>query len=143
MATATDIGTLITRTPGIHGGVPHIAGTGVTVRRIAMWYKLGHTPEEIGPGIGHLTHAQVYAALAYYHANRDEIEADIAQEEAEANRLEAEHTSGVPRRVDRDSVARYRTTTECLWQALTDGERHLAIYPDTTCPTYAWRPGEC
>jgi len=52
---------------------------------------LGHTPEEIGPGIGHLTLAQVYAALAYYHANRDEIEADIAQEEAEASRLEAEH----------------------------------------------------
>jgi uncharacterized protein (DUF433 family) len=98
MATATDIGTFITRTPGIHGGVPHIAGTGVTVRRIATWYKLGHTPEEIGPGIGHLTLAQVYAALAYYHANRDEIETDIAQEEAEANRLEAEHTRGIKAR---------------------------------------------
>ena len=32
--------------------------------------------------------AQVYAALAYYHANRDEIEAAIAAEEAEADGLE-------------------------------------------------------
>ena len=31
------------------------------------------------------------AALAYYHANRDEIDADIAAEEAEADRLEREH----------------------------------------------------
>jgi hypothetical protein len=35
--------------------------------------------------------AQVHAALAYYHANQDEIEADIAAEEAEADRLEQEH----------------------------------------------------
>jgi len=31
-----------------------------------------------------LTFAQVHAALAYYHANREEIEADIAQEEVAA-----------------------------------------------------------
>jgi len=92
MATATDIGTLITRTPGIHGGRPHIARTGVTAQRIAGWYKLGLTPEEIADQIRHLTLAQVYAALAYYHVNRDEIESYLAQEEADADRLEAEHT---------------------------------------------------
>jgi hypothetical protein len=36
------------------------------------------TPEGIGDRIGHLSPAQVYAALAYYHANWEEIEADIA-----------------------------------------------------------------
>jgi 23S rRNA G2069 N7-methylase RlmK/C1962 C5-methylase RlmI len=45
----------------------------------------------IADKFGHLTPAQVYAALAYYHANREEIEADIAAEEAEAERLEQEH----------------------------------------------------
>jgi uncharacterized protein (DUF433 family) len=88
-----DIGTLITRSPDIRGGRPIIAGTGVTVRRIVVWYKLGLTPEEIPDRIGHLTLAQVYAALTYYHANRDEIEADLAQEEAEAERLEALHAA--------------------------------------------------
>ena len=91
MATVTDIGVLIVRTPEIRGGRPRIAGTGITVRRIVGWYKLGLRPEEIADRIGHLSLAQVHAALAYYYANREEIEADIAAEEAEAERLEQEH----------------------------------------------------
>jgi uncharacterized protein (DUF433 family) len=90
MATAVDIGTLIVRSPEIRGGRPRIAGTGITVHRIATWYKLGHSPEEIAPRIGHLTLAQVYAALAYYHANKEEIEAELAEDEADYDRLEAE-----------------------------------------------------
>ncbi len=91
MATATDIGTLIVRTPEIRGGRPRIAGTGVTVRRIVGWYKLGLSPEDITGEIPHLSLAQVYAALAYYHANREEIEQDIAEEEATADELEQVH----------------------------------------------------
>lgn len=84
---ATDIGTLIVQSPGIHDSRPIIAGTGVTVRRIVIWYKLGATPEEITERIGHISLAQVYAALAYYHVNRDAVEADIATEEAAYKRL--------------------------------------------------------
>jgi uncharacterized protein (DUF433 family) len=89
LSTITDIGTLISRQPDIHGGCPIIAGTGVTVRRIAIWYKQGLNAEEIADRIGHLTLTQVYAALTYYHANREEIDADIAAEEAEGDRIEA------------------------------------------------------
>ena len=89
MSTITDIGTLISRQPNIHGGCPIIAGTGVTVRRIAIWYKQSLSAEEIADRIGHLTLTQVYAALTYYHANREEIDADIAAEEAEGSRIEA------------------------------------------------------
>jgi len=91
MANVIGIGTLIIRTPNIRGGRPRIAGTGITVRRIIGWYKLGLSPEEIADRIGHLTLAQVHAALAYYHVNQEEIEADIASEEDEAERLEREH----------------------------------------------------
>ncbi len=59
--------------------------------RIVGWYKLGLSPEEIADRIGHLSLAQVYAALAYYHANQVEIEADLAAEAVEADRLEKEH----------------------------------------------------
>lgn len=82
MAIAVDIGSLIDRSPEIRKGRPCIAGTGVTVRRIAGWYNLGLTPEEIAAKIEHLTLAQIHAALAYYHANRDEIDSDVAAEEA-------------------------------------------------------------
>ena len=73
----TDIGELITRSSDIRLGRPRVAGTGVTVRRIVAWYQLGLNAEEIAQRIGHLSLAQVYAALAYYHLNRDEIETDL------------------------------------------------------------------
>ena len=91
MPTVTDIGSLIVRSDDVRGGRPRVAGTGVTVRRIVGWYKQGLTPEEITTEVPHLSLAQVYAALTYYHANREEIEADIAAEDAEAKQLEAQH----------------------------------------------------
>jgi uncharacterized protein (DUF433 family) len=87
MATVTDIGSLIVCSDDIRGGRPRVAGTGVTVRRIVGWYKQGLTPEEIITELPHLSLAQVYAALTYYHANREEIEADIIAEAATAERL--------------------------------------------------------
>ena len=93
MSRATDIGTLIVRSPEVRGGRPRIAGTGVTVRRVVSWYKLGLSPEEIADELGHLTLAQVYAALAYYHANREEIETDLESEEAEVEKLEQKVTN--------------------------------------------------
>jgi uncharacterized protein (DUF433 family) len=90
MASVTEIGTLIDRDPKIRGGRPKIAGTGLTVSRIVSWYKMGMTAEEIVLEYPHLTMAQVHAALAYYHVNRDDIEADLAKEEAVALQLERE-----------------------------------------------------
>jgi len=94
MAKATDIGTLIVQTPDVRGGRSRIAGTGVTVRRIVGWYRLGLTAEEIIAEIPHLSLAQVHAALTYYHANREEIEQDIADEEAVAEQLERQRSKG-------------------------------------------------
>ena len=90
MTTVTDIGSLIVRSDDIRGGRPRVAGTGVTVRRIVGWYKQGLNPEEIATEIPHLSLAQVYAALTYYHANRHEIEVDLSAEDAEAQNLEAQ-----------------------------------------------------
>jgi uncharacterized protein (DUF433 family) len=89
-AAITDIGTLIVRSMDIRGGEPRIAGTGVTVKRIVGWYKLSLSVEEIADEFGHLSLAQVYAALAYYHAKRAEIEAALAIEEETARQLEAQ-----------------------------------------------------
>ena len=82
MRTTVDIGTLIETSPEIRKGRPCIVGTGVTVRRIAGWYNLGLAPEEIAAKMEHLTLAQIHAALAYYHASRDEIDTDTAAEDA-------------------------------------------------------------
>lgn len=89
MTTAVEIGSFIVQTADVCGGRPRIAGTGVSVRRVAAWYRKGLEPEEIADEIGHLSLAQVHAALAYYHANRAAIDADLAADElaAEAETL--------------------------------------------------------
>ena len=94
MSTAIDIGTLVVSTPETCGGRPRIAGTRISIAQIAVWSKQGLSVEEILEEIPYLNLAQVYAALSYYHANRNEIEADLAAELAEYQRLEAEHRAG-------------------------------------------------
>jgi uncharacterized protein (DUF433 family) len=97
MTTVTDIGTLIIESPGICGGRARIAGTGVSIRRIAGWYRMGRSPEEIADQYGHLNLAQVHAALAYYHANRNQIDQELAEEEAEYDRLASVRNSEIAR----------------------------------------------
>ncbi len=92
MATATDIGTLVTCSPDIRNGRPIITGTRTSVRRVVVLYKQGASAEEIARRMSHLNLAQVYAALAYYHVNQDEIEADLAEEDAEYWKLASLHT---------------------------------------------------
>lgn len=77
MSTITDIGTLIVSDPKICGGRPCIEGSRITVRYIVLEYRAGMTPEEILEDKPHLSLAKIYAALAYYHANKVEIDADI------------------------------------------------------------------
>jgi len=93
----TDIGTLLARSPDVCGGRLRINGTRTTVNQLVVWYKQGYVPEEMADQYPHLTLAQVYTALAYYHANREEIEADLAAETIEADRLEQEYQQ-TPRR---------------------------------------------
>lgn len=87
-ATEVDIGTMITRTPGVRGGRPHVVGAGVTVRRIiGLVYAEGLRPEKIVEEMPHLTLAGVHAALAYYHANKARLDAEFAEEETEEARI--------------------------------------------------------
>ena len=82
MSTVLEIGSLIVASEAVRGGRPRIAGTGVTVQRVVRWYRLGLTPEEIADRVGHLSLAQVHAALAYYHANQQVMETEIAADDA-------------------------------------------------------------
>jgi uncharacterized protein (DUF433 family) len=73
----------ITRVPEICDGSPIIRGTRTPVKTIVGYYKLGLGVEEILEGLPHLTPAQVYEALAYYHDHPSEIEQDIAESRVE------------------------------------------------------------
>lgn len=84
---------MLVRTPGISGGRLRIDGTGITVLQIAAMHKQGMSASEIAGQYPHITLGQVYTALAYYHNNKAEIDAELAEEEAEFDRLKAEAES--------------------------------------------------
>jgi uncharacterized protein (DUF433 family) len=76
------------------GGRPCIAGTRIRVQDIYIWHELqGQSPEEIVTDFKQLTLADVHAALTYYHDHREEIEAEVAAERAEADHLKLSHPS--------------------------------------------------
>jgi uncharacterized protein (DUF433 family) len=73
---------ILVRNPDVCGGRLRIDGTRITVDRIATLYKQGQSPEDIAETYPHLSLGQVYAALAYYHTNREEIESVLTASDA-------------------------------------------------------------
>jgi uncharacterized protein (DUF433 family) len=78
--TIVDIGTLIVCSPDICGNRPRIARTRMTVGRISTLWQQGLNAEQIQDEYPHLKLEQIYAALAYYHANKAEIDASLAKD---------------------------------------------------------------
>lgn len=68
---------MIVSNPKVRRGRPILAGTGIRVQDIAAAhvYK-NRTPAEVAEDYA-ITLAQVHAALAYYFAHQDEIEAQL------------------------------------------------------------------
>ncbi len=81
-------------TPGVCGGKPRIAGHRVKVQDVVIWSEeMGMSPDEILYHYPSLTLSDVYAALAYYHDNREEIRRQIREDEAFAREMESKTPS--------------------------------------------------
>jgi uncharacterized protein (DUF433 family) len=66
-------------TPGVTGGKPRIAGRRITVQDIAVWHEwMGTSVDQIATE-HNLQISDVYAALAYYHDHREEIDKSIKE----------------------------------------------------------------
>ena len=78
---------MIEATPGICGGRPRLAGTRVSVHRVAGYYRLGYAPEEILGLLNSLTLPQVHAAIAHALANPGEVDSALEEEAAAAEKL--------------------------------------------------------
>lgn len=80
--------------PGYCGGKPHILGHRIKVEHVVVWHeRMGMSPTEIVVSHPTISLSDVHAALAYYYDHRDEIDADIADEEKLAAEIEANHPS--------------------------------------------------
>ncbi|HEY3965113.1 MAG TPA: DUF433 domain-containing protein [Planctomycetaceae bacterium] len=85
------IGEYIAVKPGFCGGKPHVMGHRIKVQHIAVWHeRMGMTAEEIVVTYPSLSLPAVFAALAYYHGHRIEIDADIEADERFVAELQAQ-----------------------------------------------------
>ena len=82
---------MIECTPGVCGGRARLAGTRVPVHRVAGYYRLGYSPEEILGLLNSLTLPQVYAALTHALANPAETDEAIREEAELGQQLAAHH----------------------------------------------------
>jgi len=97
-------------TPGTCSGQPRVTGTRIRVQNIVLWTEQGETPDEIVAAYPQLSLADVHAALAFYHDNREEMDRLIQSDAELLAELKAEQalpSTGptVGNEADADSVS--------------------------------------
>ena len=81
--------------PGYRQGRPCLRGTGITVHAVAAAYLAGLSAQEICQQNPDLDPSLFYAALAYYFANREQVEAELEADRIEGERLAAQYPNGI------------------------------------------------
>lgn len=90
----------IEKSPGVCGGRACIAGHRIRVQDIVAWHeKRGYSPDEIVDMFPGITLGDVYAALAYYFDNQQEIEDEIKNSDDWVQWLKANIPSRIPEKL--------------------------------------------
>src|SRR3972149_2456027 len=92
---AVTASTHIETTPGTCGGKPRVAGHRIRVQDIVLWTEQGKSADEIVTDFPQLSLADVYAALAYYHDHRAQIDQDIREDDTFVERMKAQADPGL------------------------------------------------
>jgi uncharacterized protein (DUF433 family) len=88
-------------TPGVCGGKPRITGHRIKVQDIVIWHeKMGMSPDEIVSSYPSINLSDVYAALAYYHDNLEEIRQQIEEDENYVRGFQAQTPSLVQQKLN-------------------------------------------
>ena len=93
----------ITSRPGVLGGKPCISGHRIAVEHIVIWHeRLSDSADKIASDYD-LELADVYSALAYYFAHREEIDRSIREGEDLVRRLREETPSLLEEKLGRSA----------------------------------------
>ena len=93
--TTVPLSSLLVSRPGFRQGRPCLRGTGITVHAVAAAHLQGLSAEEICAENPDLDPSLFHAALAYYFANREQVEADLEHDRVEGERLAARYPDGI------------------------------------------------
>ncbi len=86
-------------TAGICGGRARIAGHRIRVQDIVLWTEQGRSPDQIVADFPQISLADVYAALAYYHDHREEIDRQIREDDQFVAQMKAQNGPGIIERL--------------------------------------------
>ena len=87
-------------------GTLRLAGTRISLERVIKCHLVGQPPERIVELYDTLSLRDVYFALGYYFAHKDEVDAYIRDQNEKADRLQTEIESVMPSRRD-EMLARW------------------------------------
>ncbi len=96
-AAAVDIGTLIECLPGVYGGRPRLARSGLPVIQLAADYRSGMRLPDLREAYPFVDEESIYAGIAYYLANRDALDAELDEHDRDGAAAYAEWAKGSAR----------------------------------------------
>ncbi len=79
-----DIATLIESIPGVYGGRPRLARSGLPIIQLVAEYRSGMRVPELRDAHPHIDAESLYAGLAYYFANRAALDAELDRHDRES-----------------------------------------------------------
>jgi len=65
------------------------------VQDVVLWTEQGQSPDQIVAGFPQISLADVYAALAYYHDHRDEIDRQIREDDQFVAQMKGQDGPGI------------------------------------------------
>jgi len=81
-------------TPDVCGGKPRLAGTRIRVQDVVIWHeRMNLSADEIASKHPQASLAAIYAALAYYHDHREQIDEDMRRGRAVIEELRQAYPS--------------------------------------------------
>ena len=83
-----------------HGAI-RIGQTRVTLDTLINFYLQGESPEDLHAGFPTIPLPDIYAVIAYFLANRAEVDVYLQQRQAEADRIQREIEAQYPPKVTR------------------------------------------
>lgn len=89
----TILATNLVRTPGVCGGRLRIDGTRTTVNQLVTLYRQGLSAEDIVAQYPQRSLSEIFTVLAWYHANKNEFDAELAEEAAAEESARREMTA--------------------------------------------------
>jgi uncharacterized protein (DUF433 family) len=85
-----NLDSLIESIPGVYGGRPRLARAGFPIIQLVADYRSGFRVRDFLREYPHIDEASVYAGIAYYLANKEALDAELDERNAEGQRMKAE-----------------------------------------------------